>query len=397
MKYLLTYCAMDSDIANPFWHACIILSQQTSPGQKIEVETSFGFYAAKMTESASLFAKLKQTLGFHFDFTGNFGVWKTEEIRWLDLGHGLRGMTFDVTFEQYENIKRVYQRRLKAQDDAIADAKAKLGAIADSPQSIHIFNQELTRAREEKREPRLDLFEFRVSFCWTGFTLAQSNTCKTMAVKLLREADIPEDYLDKITNNGESKVLPRIGNNLEKIILHSEGERKVHQSKRTGALSFFREWGYKDDKLYWTLPPQLYFSQDESKNPYFLNIDTDEMHYLKLYLRQLLRLDSLLAPLMPSVDYPGYYKYEHNRLVEHIKMLYTNFSMASSETTREKLLEYIDSAKYFLNSLYFAINDNWDDNYEIETVAARYPLALQEKICSVLERPISKDTLKISI
>lgn len=396
MRYLLTFCVIQGDgLANPLGHSFVILSEQSAPDQKIEVKHAFGFYAAELTEFNTLWEKLKQKLNFKFDFTGKFGVWKIEAMRWLDLGYGLSGVSHHISKDLYENIIRQYQQRYSAQQAAISEAQSKLGEIIASPQSLLIFNEELKLAQAEKREPRLHLFEFKVSFTWHGLTMDNSNTCKTMAVQLMRDAGVSENFLNHITNQGKSLYFPRFSGNHEHIVLHGEGERQLHESKRTGEARFFRQWGYRDNKLYFTFPPQLFVPSSDEAKSYQVNFDKDELSYLYQYLKQLQKLELLLAPLKSPMGYSGLIEFEHKRLVGHIVALYTAFSTVNSETPRDELLLKLNEVKCFLNSLYFAINDSWDDNNEIETVANRYSSTLQEKICAILERPVAKSTLSL--
>lgn len=396
MRYLLTFCVINGKgLANPLGHSFIILSEQESIDRRIEVKHAFGFNAALMTEFDTYWAKLKEFCGFKFDFTGKFGVWKIEDIRWLDLGYGLTGVSISINRELYENLIKTYQRRLSDQENAIKEAKAKLGDIALKPQSIVIFNEEMQSAIAEKRAPRLDLFDIKLTLSWHGITLDQSNTCKTMAVKLMKEAGVPNFFLDHITKQGNSCVLPNAGGQMEPIVLFSEGERQFHESKRTGETRFFRHWGFKNNKLFFTFPPQLCFTTDEYENLSKVNLTQDEKDDLYGYLKQLQKLELLLEPLSSPMGYSGLIEFEHKRLVARIVELYTYFSTANVITLRETMLKKLNKMKYFLNSLYFAINDNWDDNNEIETVANRYSLALQEKICGILERPLAKSALSL--
>jgi hypothetical protein len=222
-----------------------------------------------------------------------------------------------------------------------------------------------------------------------------SNTCKTMAVQLMRDAGVSEQFLDHITNQGKSLYFPRFSGNHEHIVLHGVGERQIHESKRTGESRFFRQWGYSDNKLYFTFPPQLFVPSSGEAKSYQVKFDKDDLSYLYQYLKQLQKLELLLAPLKPPMGYSGLIDFEHKRLVGHIVSLYTYFSTVNSETPRDELLEKLNDVKCFLNSLYFAINDDWDDNNEIETVANRYSSSLQEKICAILERPVAKSTLSL--
>jgi len=66
-KYYATYCTMDGRLANPLWHACLLLSEQLDENEKIEVKKAFGFYPGKMTSPDVNFSQ-PETLLYRFAY-----------------------------------------------------------------------------------------------------------------------------------------------------------------------------------------------------------------------------------------------------------------------------------------------------------------------------------------
>jgi len=195
-KYFVTYGLMSTLLgSNPFWHTFLILSTQAKASEPIEVKKAWSFNPAPMVQSDSLVTKLKKILGFNFDLQGNYGMWKTEKLRYFDWGVGLHGITFEITQVQYLLLQKLYIERLTQQEQAISEAKTKLSAFLNDPNSIEIYQEEIRLSYEEKRQPRLHPFQFQISINWDGMSLEGSNTCKTMAIQLLREINIPEKHL----------------------------------------------------------------------------------------------------------------------------------------------------------------------------------------------------------
>jgi len=388
MKFFVTYCTMDGQLANPFWHACLILSYWPGEGQKIEVKNAWGFYAASMSSPDSMVGKVKRKMGLGFDFQGNHGLLKKEEMRFLDLGYGLRGVTFDISLEQFLQLKQKCNNILVMQDLAIAEAKQRLSSETREPNSIEIFQEEKRQASLEHRSPRLQPFDFQLSLgMGGGLSLGNSHTCKTMAIKLLLDIGIAQEHLDGLTQYNTSLALPRMSGQQEMFFLHSTGPRQKHESQRTGKVSFFRTWQDKGTQLFWSLPPQLLITKSAIlKN--MLTLPGKYVDPVKKILRKLQEIETTVVNTKLTDENESY----RLRLINRICDLYNAFAVISSKLSEGEIEEKIAVANHFFNSIYFAINDEWEDSREVETIAAKIPEDDQQKICKILGRSMAKSS-----
>lgn len=378
-KYLVTYGVMDTLLgSNPFWHAFLILSTQEKANEPIEVKKAWSFNPAPMVQSDSLVTKLKKILGFNFDLQGNYGMWKTEEMRFFDWGVGLHGVTFEITPAQYSELQKLYKERLTQQEQAIKEAKAKLSTFLDSPNSIEIYQEEIKRSYEENRQPQLHPFQFQITINWQGISLEGSNTCKTMAIQLLRDIKIPEEQLALITENNTAVVLPKYSGELEKFFLNSKGPLRSFVNKRTNNLTFFRSWKDESAKLFWALPPQLVFTADKSENPFAL--PQRYIEEVKINLSKLLRLEKLITEIDLTLDNEFYRKH----LLDNIEHLYKPFPTLTKSVTIGDLDHYLKNINNLFEGLSYAINVEKDEDYELKTIVDHLPNTVQQKICDIL-------------
>lgn len=369
---------MDHQIANPLWHACLLLSYWPGEGQKIEVKNAWGFYAAPSSDTTSRFFKLKQALKIPYDLQGNHGVLKEEELRFLDLGYGLQGMTFEISLEQFFKLKKICKEIIDRQDDVFTEVKERLTTLSHTPNSLEIYEEEKRLAIAEHRPPRLEPFEFKLP-------LNHSFTCKGMAIKLLKEIGIEPEHLDYLTHHNSSNAFPRYSGRLEPIFFHSEGIRNKHISERTGTTRFFRKWQDKGTKLFWTLPPQFLVSHSEELKS-LLSLSKDQIQSSKLIVSQLQKLEHMIVNLnLTEIN-----ETNRSRLLQRICELYQSFATVSSKQNEDEPEQKIQDCKDFLNNLYFAMNDEWEDEDEIEGIAAKFPNKVQNKICQLLGRPYAK-------
>lgn len=382
MKFYVTYLVMDGNLANPLWHAGLVFSYLPEEGEKIEVQNAYGYYAAPPSDTESYFFKFKKLIKMPYDFTGNHGVLKKEEIRFLDKGIGLNGVTFEVNFEQYCLGKKICTDMLRDQEAAINEWTRKLRTPDHVPTSAEIFSAEKEDAEIHKRPSRLYPFDFRVGVDFTpmglGLNLNPSHTCKTMDLNILRQMGIPEEQLLGITQHHTSNTIPRYSGDLKPVFFHSDGVRHPHKHA-AGNVTFFRKW--EDAKVYWSAGPENVYSV----NPNPFAIDEDQRYYMQLYISQLQRIEQQIvdAELDPE------FKSERERLVTAIIGLYNKFATVSNKMSYDEIQGYIDDAKYFLNNIYFAINDNWETD-EVETVASKLPYKVQSQICQLMGRSIAK-------
>ena len=121
MKYAATYCTFDKEAgANPLWHSCILLSKLDEEKKLLEVVDNWGFYGLPTTQPGnSLINQLKIRMGLDIDLQDNHGMLRHEEIRYLDLGCGLHGTTFELTREQFDLLQKKCQDMAAEQDQAI--------------------------------------------------------------------------------------------------------------------------------------------------------------------------------------------------------------------------------------------------------------------------------------
>ena len=121
MRYSITYCAMDHEFSgNIFWHSCILFSQWDESG-KIEVIDNWGFYGIPSTDRNTWLSKLKIRIGLDIDLKGNHGMLRREDLRYLDAGYGLHGVTFELSKENFESLKQKCKTMAEEQEKAIKE------------------------------------------------------------------------------------------------------------------------------------------------------------------------------------------------------------------------------------------------------------------------------------
>lgn len=381
MKFFVTYGAMDHTIANPFWHAFIMLSYWPGEGAKIQVTNAWGFYAAPTTTPDSIWRSLKRKAGLDIDLQGNHGLLKIEELRYLDLGYGLRGLTFEISFEQFCTIKALCKKILANQESAIKEMTERLSKGDSVPNSKEIYEEEKRCAERERRPIRLKPFEFKLCLDANGLSLNNSYSCKSMAIDILRQVDIEDKYLSMLTEQGGSTAIPRNSGYLESIYLHSCGPVRQHVSQRTNKFTVFRTWDDKTVKLYWSLPPQLVINASSAVDFLFSYSNQIEEKIKKL-VKQIHAIERLALNLkIPNES--G----EKARLhfIRQLGILYDKFAVICDASERQ-LIEKIRVVESFFEDIYFAITDEWDDEEEVVSVVALFPRDKQEELCSILNR-----------
>jgi len=387
MRFFVTYCAMDQQLANPLWHACLVLSYWPGPGEKIEVTNSWGFYAAPMANPNSNINKIKKKLGFVFDFKGNYGHLMKEEVRFLDLGYGLCGVTFEISLEQFMDLKKRCADRMAIENQAIQEAKERLLKKGVVPTSIDIFHEEQRCALQENRKSRLGEFGFNYSIK-NGFQ--DSNTCKTGALQLLREIGIDKEKLDNLIPSSRYVAFPRVGGGqLEQFHLHSTGPLQKHTSNRTGKVNFFRAWENKGTKVYWTLPPQNIISAEPEVIAYF-SIPAEYASRSKKSIRQLQGIEHEIR----NANLPAELDAQRLQMAQQICDLYEAFSRINSTTKTDAIEARVIAAERFLDSLYVMINDLEVNN---NAVATQLPVDVKKKICEIMGQHFLSATSTLSI
>lgn len=293
---------MKSEVgANPMWHGSIILSVQMSPSSPVQVIDSVGFYGITPCSDTNPVTRFfKKKTGMNIDLTGGYGALRHEEMRFLDKGEGLEGITFHISQQRFQTLRENINDDIKQQEDAITDAveiivqkklsepnlldkiKTQLAAekqdisdqgikkslIASTRKTAlpsEIYSLEHARAKKLNLTSRLKPFEFRSS--WTPFTLltfADSNTCKNVATDILHKAQLPFKWLQELGIQGTFASIPRFSGkaNAEDFQLYSTGEYFEYQSKKTNKTIFFKKWqpelshtAPNKTKLFWAVPP----------------------------------------------------------------------------------------------------------------------------------------------
>lgn len=108
MKYAVTFCTTDQEVgSNPLWHSCLLLSKMDETSKLLEVVDNWGFYGLPTTNrNNSWLDQLKIKMGLDVDLIGNHGMLRHEELRFLDQGYGLRGVTFELTKDDFELLQK---------------------------------------------------------------------------------------------------------------------------------------------------------------------------------------------------------------------------------------------------------------------------------------------------
>ncbi|CAM2883382.1 hypothetical protein [Legionella worsleiensis] len=392
MQYAVTFCTFDGEAgANPLWHSCLLLSQMDEKTQQLEVVDTWGFYGLPSTSQDNpIISKIKIKLGLNIDFFGNHGMLRHEEIRYLDLGRGLHGTTFELTAEQFNYLQQKCLEMAAQQNRAITEYVESFGIARKSPEetriypyehcSREIFNWEKKRAAQHQYEPRLKPFEVRFSWGWSGLALTESDTCKTQSLLLLKHV-LSDEQISRLTEGGKHPTVPRYSGTMEDIILHSTGPLKQHV-KRSGETVYYRDSEVPGVRLYWTVPPQDVDALS-SETLKLLNIDREYCAKVKSTVRKLQRLEWLLR----NAKIPEPYHQHQDALVKRLVACYKAFSKIEPQDTTPaisgvqgffyslvalprsraelRLQKKISAAELLFNSLYMAIVDRININLDL--------------------------------
>ncbi|KTC86875.1 hypothetical protein [Legionella brunensis] len=432
MKFAVTYCVLDQQVgSNPFWHSCLLLSRLDEPEGKMEITDQWGFYGVPTTGSRDSFlGKLKIKVGLDLDLQGNHGMLRHEEVRFLDAGCGLHGQTFELTEDKFKLLQQKCADMATNQEKAIREIVEPLALKGKPPEetriypheqfSTHIFTLEKIRAQQEGRLPRLKPFELNLSMSFWGPNLNQSHTCKSQVLSLL-DGILTEEQINRLTENGKHKAVPRYSGSMESIFLHSSGPLSTHK-KHSGQEVYYRDGNNPDVKLYWTLPPQeVEFLSEDTRN--LLKLPEEYCAEVKSVVSKLQRLEWLFINAELSPCYEDYRKNLIARIREHYEA-FANVTPKKAQSKisgwlgyawsllsiprdldEESLLQKVRKAKILLNSLYMAVVDNFEidlnltselqDNGSateetyynpLEAVAAYLKTEDKQQLCSLLGR-----------
>lgn len=348
-------------------HACILISYWPGGANRIEVLNCYGFYGVPATTNFAPLRTIKRSLALDTDFWGNHGILKVEEMRFLDKGVGLNGVTFEINFEQLNKLKGDCLKMIRDQEAAMKEGAQRLQAMGLPVNSRAIYDWEKMVAQASRRESRLKPFELHFSIGMTGPSTQGTNACKHMAVNLLRGIGLPTCKMDAIIAN----TFPRYSGTTSPIVLHAEGGEQVH-TKRSGQQVFFRAWGNPTDskraRVYWSLPPQLLLTDDEALKNQFIFPEPFQDELLRL-VPQLQCIHTLIKNTQVLNQHQGRKTLYLNKLEE----LYTSFAYIYENGS--PFMESFDALANFTHDINASIWHEDDDG----TLAA-FPCALDESV-----------------
>ncbi len=300
-KYFVTYTVLTTEAGfNPFWHASLLMSEQANQGAHIQVKDAVGFYSELPSSTTNPIIKtLKKILGFRIDLQDSHGHLRQEKIREIDK-RGLKGISFEVTENQYSDLKNRYTRAIQDENTAILELNEQLnkeGYPADghtrflreqdlaaqkkraaeealaaridlTPEERQA--EELTLAKDPNIQPRLRPFHITMDVTRSGFNSTQSYTCKTRVLDFLYDSEIinKEDY-DKFLSSPSKAAFPRCyavpllpiqlvstGKTTPATVTNAEGRTKKFYN---------RSWG--KNEIFWSQSPPLYSSDTSNILP----------------------------------------------------------------------------------------------------------------------------------
>ncbi|VEG90851.1 hypothetical protein [Legionella spiritensis] len=377
MKYAVTYCTFDQTAgANPFWHTCILLSRWDGQGP-VEIVDNWGFYGVPSTSGNGWLSRIKTGIGLDIDLQGNHGILRHEEARFMDKGQGLHGITFELTEEKFDLLQQKCLKIAREQEDAIREVVQGIpGKPADQTRvypheglSHHIYNIE-----RAKKSNRLSPFDIQIDWTLFGPSLKRSHTCKSQILSLL-QGIIPDDQIDRLTENGKHPTVPRYSGKMEDIYLYSEGPMRKH-IKSSGEEVLYRDLNDEGVAMFWAVPPQLVvpLSDDTTEQ---LKISEEYCPDVKKAVAKLLKLEWLFY----NADIPNKYEPYRRDLIQRIHDCYDCFariepkqpsptiggfqgycySLLNQPRNRDEkiLLEKLARARWLFNALYMAAVDGW--------------------------------------
>lgn len=116
------------------------LSKLDESKRLLEVVETWGFYGVTSTgDKNSRLEKFKIKNHLDVDFQGNHGMLINEEIRYMDLGHGLHGYTFELTQEQFEEVQRRCATAVAGQKAAISEVVGDGNNFTTDPEKKEEF------------------------------------------------------------------------------------------------------------------------------------------------------------------------------------------------------------------------------------------------------------------
>ncbi len=366
-KYIISYLTMDTQVgSNIIWHAALGLSICRGPDQPFEMIDCYGFYSQKSSTTHPVLKLIKSCFGIGFDLSGTHGVLKREELRYLDKGIGLKGLSFDVSREQFELLIKLCQDEMAIEQQAIEEIDKLLVSQGTPKEAITAYQRymtELLLADSEGRDSRFSQFNLDVAM-GCGLSTANSHTCKSHAIGLLAKIGIDEVYIDSLQQDKLAFALPRFsGDLLTPMQLYSVGPKQSHTSKRTGITTLFRQWTAGDHydgaehqvvdtatKLYWTRPPEYVITEDEDFDA-LLSIDGQLCKRANKYISQLQQIETVLL----TSDTASEAQEIRDKFIAEIRKYYQAFSISSKNRHSAQYDLKLNAVYRFIDKLYQAL------------------------------------------
>lgn len=414
--YTVTFCTMDPNAgANPLWHTCILLSRYDEQSRKMEMVENWGFYGMPATDRDSLLGQLKVKYKVDTNISGNHGWWRHEDVRYLDLGHGLHGVTFELTAEQFAALQVKCRDVEERQNRTLNVAEAIGRQYGFEPlkkfrnhqwEHLSPFIDQLDKAmaEQEGRERLLAPFDLH----------PLGHTCKVQVLHVLTGI-LTDEQIERVT--GSMTAISRFSGPQEDLYLHSTGPFREF-TKSSGEVVKYR---HKDDagvRVFWTVPPQeMEMLTDDSEN--FFKIDAEYVRDVKTVASKLQRLEWLFI----NSTVPEGCNAAQQQLIRDIRKLYNNFATIKPKNLPEKDNRYCGSllrmfglystepqfadvvfkvnlevAQNFLSKMYMLTVDSdcagesvEEINDDPEMLVTLLPEDKQQELCKILNRPYFKD------
>lgn len=388
-KYFVTYAVQTMEAgSNPFWHTSLFMSEQATPDTPIQVKDAIGFYSELPSSTTNPIIKsLKTLLGFRIDLQDSHGHLRKEKIREIDK-QGIKGISFAVTKEQYDDLIDRYTRAMQDENTAIAElneqlskegypadghtrylrerdlaaqkrlaAEEELAARTDlTPEERK--EEELKLAKDPNLKPRLRPFHITMDVTRSGFNSSESYTCKTRVLDFLLDSGIinDEDY-DKFLSSPAKSAFPRCyAVPLLPIQLISTGQPTPASVKTAdGKIKTFynRSWEKQND-LFWSQTPPLYLSSTSKTQP---KLYKNNHVLIKDMLKQIDEVERLLLSKINKSEKAGNEgdKQRLTRHLEHVQLAKEKFKANNYNQTKPSLQSHLMFAQKAVNAAHIAL------------------------------------------
>ena len=356
--FYVTYAVMDGDAgASPFWHACLILSEQASATAPIRVVDSVGFYSQPSSTTNPLVGGIKHMLGFDVDLQDGHGILKQEKMRDLD-GNGLHGKSFAVTQEQFTQLTTLYKENMRLEQQAIEELNVLLLARGEAANGYTRYIEELALAARDGRPSRLKPFHITMDLNSNGFDSRASHACKNYALTLLLETNIINETMrDTITGGTASHAFPRFSNLLTPLRLVSTGEPTQCHSKTTGKTFYNREWD-TENKLFWATTPQIKTSEPSKPE---IQTTQNQCEFIKNMLTRVCEIEIMLREKINELEDITTNRHRRWQLkiqLTRVQQLYETFSIANENQRPHYLAAKLLHAETTLNVAIMTLTPN---------------------------------------